>query len=76
MGNGGSAVVTARRPHESRWSARKADAVVRLLARESLEDLSREVRAEATGFGPSAMSLSPVALKGRRASTWRRRIAA
>ena len=41
-------MVTARRPHESRWSARKkADAVVRLLRGESLEELSRELRVEA-----------------------------
>ena len=48
MGDGGSAVVTAQRQHEHRWSARKkADAVVRLLRGESLEELSRELRVEA-----------------------------
>jgi len=48
MGDGGTAVVTARRPQEHRWSARKkADAVVRLLRGESLEALSRELRVEA-----------------------------
>ncbi|MDQ7841719.1 MAG: helix-turn-helix domain-containing protein [bacterium] len=36
------------RPHENRWSARKkADAVVRLLRGESLDELSRELRVEA-----------------------------
>lgn len=34
MEDGGSAVITAKYPHESRWSARKkADAVVRLFSR-------------------------------------------
>ena len=48
MGNGGTAVVSAKRPHESRWSARKkADAVVRLLRGESVDELSRELRVEA-----------------------------
>jgi transposase-like protein len=48
MGNGGTAVVTAKRPHENRWSARrKADAVVRLLRGESLDELSRALRVEA-----------------------------
>lgn len=48
MGDGGPAVVTAQHPHEGRWSARKkADAVVRLLRGESLEELSRELRVEA-----------------------------
>lgn len=51
MGNGRSAVTTPKReqrPAESRWSARKkADAVVRLLRGESLDELSRELRVEA-----------------------------
>lgn len=48
MGNGRTAVVTAQRPHEQRWSARKkADAVVRLLRGKSLEEVSRELRVEA-----------------------------
>lgn len=51
MGNGRSAVATPKReegPAESRWSARKkADAVVRLLRGESLDELSRELRVEA-----------------------------
>lgn len=48
MGDGRSAVAKPSRPHENRWSARKkADAVVRLLRGESLDELSREVRVEA-----------------------------
>jgi hypothetical protein len=48
MGNGGAAVVTAKRPHENRWSARKnADAVARLLRGESLDELSRDLRVKA-----------------------------
>ncbi len=51
MGHGRSAVATPKRderPAESRWSARrKADAVVRLLRGESLDELSRELRVEA-----------------------------
>jgi hypothetical protein len=47
--NGRSAVATPNReepPKESRWSARKkADAVVRLLRGESLDELSRETLA-------------------------------
>lgn len=41
-------MVKAERPHENRWSARKkADAVVRLLRGESLDEVSRELRVEA-----------------------------
>ena len=51
MGNGRSAVATPKReepPKKGRWSARKkADAVVRLLRGESLDELSRELRVEA-----------------------------
>ena len=51
MGNGRSAVATPKReerPKEGRWSARKkADAVIRLLRGESLDELSRELRLEA-----------------------------
>jgi transposase len=51
VGNGRSAVATPKReerPAESCWSARKkADAVVRLLRGESLDELSRELRVEA-----------------------------
>jgi hypothetical protein len=50
-GNGRSAVATPGReepPKEGRWSARrKADAVVRLLRGESLDELSWELRVEA-----------------------------
>ena len=51
MGNGRSTVATPKReesPKGTRWSARKkADAVVRLLRGESLDELSRELRVEA-----------------------------
>ena len=51
MGNRRSVVATRKReepPREGRWSARrKADAVVRLLRGESLNELSRELRIEA-----------------------------
>lgn len=51
MGSGRSAVATPKHqepPRESRWSARrKADAVIRLLRGESLDELSRELRVEA-----------------------------
>ncbi len=46
MGTGRSAV--AEKAKETRWTARrKADAVVRLLRGESLDELSRELRVEA-----------------------------
>lgn len=39
-------------PRKSRWTARKkADAVVRLLRGESLDELSRELRVEAHRLG-------------------------
>lgn len=77
MGDGGSAVVTAQRPHENRWSARKkADAVVRLLRGESLEELSRELRVEAhrlqawreefVAGGIEGLKGKPLALEDRR----------
>jgi transposase len=51
VGNRRSAVATPKReepPKEGRWSARKkADAVVRLLRGESLDEVSRELRVEA-----------------------------
>jgi len=47
MGTGRSAVAE-KGPKEARWIARKkADAVVRLLRGESLDELSRELRVEA-----------------------------
>ena len=48
MTNGKTAVVEPERPREVRWSARrKADAVMRLLRGESLDEVSRELRVEA-----------------------------
>ncbi len=48
MGNGRSAVADAEPDKEVRWSARrKADAVMRLLRGENLDELSRELRVEA-----------------------------
>jgi len=48
MGTRGSAVAEKGRPAEIRWSGRrKADAVVRLLRGEDLDELSRELRVEA-----------------------------
>ncbi|MGH2547735.1 MAG: hypothetical protein ACRDHJ_12760 [Actinomycetota bacterium] len=50
MGTGRSAVVEEERPSEVRWtSRRKADAVVRLLRGEDLDELSQG----APGGGPS-----------------------
>ncbi len=47
MGNGRSAVAR-RRPPEVRWSVRrKADAVMRLLRGEDIDEVSRELRVEA-----------------------------
>jgi hypothetical protein len=44
--------VAEKAPKETRWTARKkADAVVRLLRGESLDELSRELRVE--GASPS-----------------------
>lgn len=75
MGDGGTAVVPAQRPHENRWSARKkADAVVRMLRGESLEELSRELRVEAhrlqawrdefVAGGPEGLQGKPLAPPG------------
>ena len=48
MGTGRSALAEDSPAVEGRWSARKkADAVIRLLRGESLEDVSRELRVEA-----------------------------
>ena len=70
-------MVTAQHPHENRWSAReKADAVVRLLRGEILEELSRELRVEAhrlqawrdefVAGGIEGLKDKPLALEGRR----------
>jgi hypothetical protein len=46
--NGRTTVVEPEHPKEVRWSARrKADAVMRLLRGESLDEVSRELRVEA-----------------------------
>src|SRR5581483_6096052 len=48
LGTGRTAVAEQQRPRELRWSARrKADAVIRLLRGEGLDELSRELRVEA-----------------------------
>lgn len=85
MGDGGTAVVTAKRLHESRWSARKrADAVIRLLRGESLEALSRELRVEAhrlqawrdefVASGIEGLKGKPLALEDRRLREAERKI--
>jgi len=87
MGDVGTAVVTARRPHENRWSARKkADAVIRLLRGESLEELSRELRVEAhrlqawrdefVAGGIEGLKGKPLALEDRRLKEAERKIGA
>ena len=49
---------TGRDPRsQPRWSAgKKTDAVLRLLRGESLEELSRELKIEAIGWPPGAMT--------------------
>ncbi len=87
MGDGGTTVVTAQRPHENRWSARKkADAVVRLLRGESLEEVSRELRVEAhrlqarrdefVAGGIQGLKGQPLALEDRRLKEAERKIGA
>src|SRR3972149_1642892 len=87
MGDGGTAVVAAQRPHEHRWSARKkADAVVRLLRGESLEELSRELRVEAhrlqawrdefVAGGIEGLKGKPLALEDRRLKEAERKLGA
>ena len=72
MGNGRSAVATPKReepPEEGRRSARKkADAVVRLLRGESLDELSRELRVKThrlQGFRHEFMAGGIEGLKAR-----------
>lgn len=85
MGDGGTAVATAQRPQGNRWSARKkADAVVRLLRGESLEELSRELRVEAhrlqawrdefVAGGIEGLKGKPLALEDRRLKEAERKI--
>lgn len=51
-------------PKESRWTARKkADAVVRLLRDQSLDELSCELRVRRTGCKRGEMSFWPAASK-------------
>jgi len=70
VGNGRTVVATPKRaepPKGSRWWARKkADAVVRLLRGESLDELSRELRVEPTGCRRGATSSWPMASRDSR----------